>query len=187
VGVGLLIAVLPWIFISGAPSPPGPGAPVPKVIQEKPVTIAPAPAPPPPAAPQAGKAAGPPVSETPLAPAVLKEQLAEVLRQLREAQLRKDIASYNQVFSSDFPDFAKRRQKTLAVWEAYDYPGLDFELAEVKLLDGDHALAQVTWNLTVREKKTQIAKSESQTYKVWFSKVGGQWRISNLEMVRKSG
>jgi hypothetical protein len=113
--------------------------------------------------------------------------LAAVLRQLREAQLQKDIVRYSQVFSPDFPDFDKRRQKTLAVWEAFDYPGLDFELIEVKPQDAAHALAQVTWSLTVREKKTQIAKSESQTYKVWFSKDGGRWRISNLEMVRKSG
>lgn len=185
VGAGLVIALLPWLFISGTPPPTVP--PAPKVIPEKPAVSAPVPAAPIPASPQAGKPAGPTVSETPLSAAVLKEQLAEVLRQLREAQLQKDIARYSQVFSSDFPDFDKRRHKTLAVWDIYDYPGLDFELAEIKLLDGDHALAQVTWNLTVREKKTQIAKSESQTYKVWFSKDGGHWRISNLEMVRKSG
>ncbi|MEW6659433.1 MAG: zinc ribbon domain-containing protein [Thermodesulfobacteriota bacterium] len=187
VGAGLLIALLPWIFISGAPPPPGPAPPVPQVIQEKPAPIAPAPAASTPASPQAGKPAGPPVSETPLTAAAVKDQLANVLRQLREAQLQKDISRYSQAFSPDFPDFDKRRQKTLAVWEAYDYPGLDFELAEVMLQDADHALAQVTWNLTVREKKTQIAKSESQTYKVWFSKDGGHWRISNLEMMRKSG
>jgi len=187
VGAGLIIALLPWLFISGTPPPGGPAPPVPKVVPEKPALSAPVPAAPLPGPPQAGKGGPPPVSETPLGAAVLKEQLAEVLRQLREAQLQKDIAQYGQAFSPDFPDFAKRRQKTLAVWEAYDYPGLDFELAEIKLLDADHALAQVTWNLTIREKKTQIGKSESQIYKVWFSKDAGRWRISNLEMVRKSG
>jgi hypothetical protein len=48
-------------------------------------------------------------------------------------------------------------------------------------------LALVTWNFNIEQKKTQTRKSESQTYKVWFTKDAGQWRISNLEMVRKSG
>ena len=181
------IALLPWLFISGTTPPPGPAPPAPKVAPQKPALSAPVPAAPIPGSPQVGKGGVPPVSEAPLAAAVLKDQLAAVLSQLREAQLQKDLARYSQAFAPDFPDFDKRRQKTLAVWEAYDYPGLDFELAEVKPLDADHALAEVTWNLTIREKKTQIGKSESQTYKVWFSKDGGQWRISNLEMVRKSG
>jgi ketosteroid isomerase-like protein len=187
VGAGLIIILLPWLFIAGTPPPPKPVPPAPKVVPEKPALRAPVPAAPLPGFPQAAKGAPPPAAKTPLSAAVLKEQLAEVLRQLREAQLQKDIAKYNQAFSPAFPDFAKRRQKTLAVWEVYDYPGLDFALAEIKLLDADHALAQVTWNLTIREKKTQIGKSETQTYKVWFSKDGGRWRISNLEMVRKSG
>jgi len=182
-----IIALLPWLFISGTPPPPGPAPPAPGVAPEKPALSAPAPAASLAAPPQAGKSGVPPASEAPLSAAVLKDQLGVLLSQLREAQLQKDIARYSQAFSPDFPDFDKRRQKTQAVWEAYDYPGLDFELAEIQLLDADHALAQVTWNLTIREKKTQISKSETQTYKVWFAKDAGHWRIGNLEMVRKSG
>jgi len=177
--------MLPWLFISGTPPPSGPAAPPPKVAPEKPAISAPAIAPP--VSPQAGKIVVPPVAEAPSGAAVLKGQLAELLNQLRDAQLKKDIFRYSQAFSPAFPDFDKRRQKTLAVWDAFDYSSLDFELAEIQLLDPDHALAQVTWNINIQQKKTQTAKSESQTYKVWFSKDGGQWRISNLEMVRKSG
>jgi hypothetical protein len=122
-----------------------------------------------------------------LSAAVLKDQLAEPLNQLREAQLKKDISRYTQAFAPDFPDFDKRRQKTLAVWEAYDYSGLDFELAEIKLLDADHAQAAVTWKLHIQQKVTQTAKSETQSYKVWFAKDAGKWRISNLELVGKPG
>ncbi len=196
-GAGLIIALLPWLFLSSAPTPPAPAPPVPKVIVEKPkAPLSPAPAPVAPVAlapaapepgPQAREGGAPPALETPLSAAVLKDQLAELLNQLREAQLKKDISQYAQAFAPNFPDFDKRRQKTLAVWEAYDYLGLDFELAEVKLLDADHAQATVTWKLDIQQKTNSTAKSETQSYKVWFSKDAGKWRISNLELVRKPG
>ena len=192
VGAGLIIAILPWLFIAGAPTPPAPAPSTPKVIAEKPAPAAPpapiAPAPVAPApGPQPGEAGTLPASEMPLSAAVLKDQLTELLNQLREAQLKKDISQYAQAFAPNFPDFDKRRQKTLAVWEAYDYSALDFELAEVKLLDADHAQSTVTWKLNIQEKTNHTAKSETQSYKVWFSKDAGKWRISNLEMVRKPG
>lgn len=185
-GAGLIIALLPWLFISGISTPPAPAPPVPKVILEKPVPVAPAPAPPPPVSP-AGEGGAPPAPERSLSAAALKDQLTELLNQLREAQLKKEISLYSQAFAPHFPDFDKRRQKTLAVWEAYDYSSLDFELTEVKLLDADHAQAAVTWKLNIQQKTTQTAKSETQSYKVWFAKDAGKWRISNLEMVRKPG
>lgn len=178
---GLVVVFLPWIFISGKPSSTVPTSPSPKVIAEKPVSATP-----PPASP-AGESAVPPVSEMPPDVAVLKNQLTEVLGQLREAQLKKDITQYAQTFASNFPDFEKRRQKTLAVWEIYDYSSLDFQLEEVKLLEGNQAFARVTWNLNIRKKDTQTDKSETQSYKVWFSKDGGKWQISTLEMVQKTG
>ncbi|MBI4642648.1 MAG: zinc ribbon domain-containing protein [Deltaproteobacteria bacterium] len=194
---GLIIALLPWLFISGPSAPPAPAPPGPKITAEKLMApVAPAPAPvapvaPAPAAPepgpQAGEGGAPRGPETPLSAAALKDQLTELLNQLREAQLKKDISRYTQAFAANFPNLDKRRQKTLAVWQAYDYSGLDFELAEVKLLDTDHAQATVTWKLNVQQKTTQAAKSETQSYKVWFSKDGGKWRISNLELERKPG
>jgi hypothetical protein len=181
---GLSIALIPWLFISGTPTPPVAESPSPKVTAEKPVFVAPAPVPPP-ATPPAGEGGAPLASEAPLSAVVLKDQLTELLNQLGEAQLKKDITLYSQAFAPNFPDFDKRRQKTLAVWEAYDYSSLEFELQEVKVLEGDQAFARVTWNLNLKQKTTQAAKSETQSYKVWFSKDGGVWRISNLEMARK--
>jgi hypothetical protein len=127
----------------------------------------------------------PPLSAAPANAAALKDQLTELLNQLREAQLKKDISLYSQAFSPSFPDFDQRRQKTLAVWDAYDYSGLDFEMTEVNLLGADQAQATVTWKLEIRQKATQTGKSETQSYNVRFSKDGGKWRISSLE--RKPG
>ncbi|MFZ5452737.1 MAG: zinc ribbon domain-containing protein [Thermodesulfobacteriota bacterium] len=191
---GLFAALIPWLFISNTPPPPKPAAPAPKVIVEQPVPIAPAPTPAPtttpapsPPGPSSGTAAAPPPAETPLGAAVLKDQLSEPLNQLREAQLKKDIFLYSQAFAPNFPDFDKRRQKTLAVWEAYDYASLVFQLADVKLMQEDQAFALVTWNLKIQQKATQTGKTETQSYKVWFSKDAGKWRISNLELVQKTG
>jgi len=184
-GAGLLIALLPWLFISGSPPPPAVPVPVgPKAAAPKTVPAAPVPVPAPPALPAPEKGV-PPLSATPSNTAALKDQLTELLNQLREAQLKKDISLYSQAFSPNFPDFDQRRLRTLAVWDAYDYSGLDFEVTEVNLLDADQAQATVTWKLEIRQKATQNGKSETQSYNVRFSKDGGKWRISNLE--RKPG
>jgi len=185
IGAGLIIALLPWLFISGTPPPRRPGTPPPKITEEKPPVSPPAPAAPAVPVPKAaeGEAASPP--DSPISAPVLKTQLEELLNRLKEAHLKKDISHYIQVFSPIFPDLEMRRQKTLAVWQAYDYLSLDFDLTDVKLLDADHAQAKVTWNLKLQQKASQTGKTETQTYKVWFAKDAGAWRVSNLEMVRK--
>lgn len=186
VGAGLIIVLLPWLFISGSPSHLVPETTAPKVAGGKSGLSAPTPAPPI-SGPSPGVGAAPPAGEAPSTDAVLKNQLAEVLNQLREAQLKKDITQYVRAYSPDFPNFDQRRQKTLAVWGVFDYSSLDFELKEAKPLDADHAFAQVTWNIKTEEKKTQNSKTLTQTYKVWFTKDSGQWRINKLELVHKSG
>ena len=183
-GAGLLIVLLPWLFLFQSTPPHAPVSPSPIVAAPRGVPAAPVPVPAP-AAPPAPEKGVPPLSATPANAAVLKDQLSELLNQLREAQLKKDISLYSQTFSPTFPDFDQRRQRTLAVWDAYDYSGLDFELMEVNLLDADQAQAAVTWKLEIRQKATQTNKSETQSYNVRFSKDGGKWRISNLE--RKPG
>ncbi|MDD5643250.1 MAG: zinc ribbon domain-containing protein [Syntrophales bacterium] len=197
--VGLVVALLPWLFVANTPPPPKPASPAPKIIVEQPSPIAPAPkiAPEPAPAPAApapatpgpatGVGAAPPIPETPLGTAVLKDRLSEPLNQLREAQLKKDISLYTQAFTPNFPDFDKRRQKTLAVWKAYDYASMDFQMRDIKLLKEDQAFALVTWDLKIQQKANQTSKTETQSYKVWFSKGAGKWRISNLELVQKTG
>ena len=182
---GLLIAVIPWFFISWTTPSSAPVAPSPQVVVQKPLTVAPFQVYPAPVSPT-GDGVVYPDFETPLSAVVLKTQITKVLNQLREAQLNKNISLYSQVFAPNFPDFDQRRQKTLAVWDAYDFNSMDFELKEVKVLEHDQAFARVTWNLNVQQRSNQTSKLETQYYKVWFSKDGGKWRISNLELVRKA-
>ena len=185
-GTGLIIALLPWLFVPRASHPPGPEPLVPKIVEEKAVLKSPSPAAPLPGLP-GGEDKVAATAETPASPEVLKSQLAEILNQLREAQLKKDLSQYGQAFSPNFPDLDKRRQKTLAVWEAYDYSSLDFDLEDIKLLEPDRAFARVTWTIKTQNKKTQNIKTDTHTYNVWFAKDAGKWRISKLEMVSKPG
>jgi hypothetical protein len=184
VGAGVIIALLPWLFTAGPSPSPAPETQPPKITEEKTPIMPPAPAAPAAPGPKAAEGEVIPPS-APTSPQVLKKELEELLNQLREAQLKKDIFHYIQVFLPNFPDLETRRQKTLAVWQAYDYTGLDFELDDVKLLDGDHAEAKVIWNLKLQAKASQTGRTETQTYRVWFSKDAGKWRVNKLEMVRK--
>lgn len=185
VASGLIIGLLPWLFFSGSPTHPVPEFQA-KTAEERPAPGAPASVSPIPG-PRAMEGKAPPAAETPLGPAVLQNQLAVLFNQLREAQLKQDISQYVQAFSPGFPDLDQRCQRTLAVWDIYDYSSLDFDLDEVKMLDGGRAFAKVIWNIKTQHKQTQNIKTETFAYHVWFSRDSGRWLISNLKKVSTPG
>jgi hypothetical protein len=170
-GGGIIIIILLILLFSRTTPPPPPPAVAPK-------TAAPAPAPAPsvtttaPAAPGTAPAA---------ATAPLKEQLQKVLNVLRDAQLKKNITEFMSVYSTTFPGFDEKREKTTESWENYDYVNLVFTVDKVQSIDADNALAWVTWYMDLRNRKNQELSSATQTYQVRFVKELGHWRIRQIE------
>ena len=117
---------------------------------------------------------------------VIKKQLEELLQNMREAQLKKDLDRYMKYYSRNFPDLDKKRQATMRNWDLYNYLDLEFKLDEVKLLITGNALAQVTWNIEYQNADSDESKRFTQTFKVWFSNETNKWRIDKLELVGKN-
>ncbi len=183
-GAGLVIlVVLAWFFRETPPAPSsdllmsrsrgipngGPGQPSP--IQAEPPASLPKAAP---ASPPAGGSQE-----------ILRQQLAEVLNNLQEAQRKKDISVYMKSFSGSFPSLEKKRNKTLAIWKIYDYTALQYSFENLTPLDAKTVVAQVNWNMETRNRANQKNEKFNQTYKVWFSREDEGWRIKNVEELPK--
>jgi ketosteroid isomerase-like protein len=174
-GLGAVIIIsLALLFLKGTPTPPAP--------KEREVTAVPSLTPPTQVAPgQPGTGQTTPPVGFAGSNAVLKVQLEEVLANLREANLKKDLTRFLNVYSPAFPQREKKGQDISKVWDAYDYLAMGFRIDEVKPLGVDRAYARVTWNIKTQDRNTKKLKDVTRTYQVWFAKESDQWRIRALD------
>ena len=173
VGLGfLLIGFLVWVSYRGT-SPSS----IQKTPETKPVQTQPQPtaltSPPP-------QAAAPP--KTPAA--LLKSQLEQVIAGIRDANQKKDLPQLLGHYSSNFPQLTQRAQTISKAWKIYDYPRMDFEVHEFRLLSDNRANAQVTWQVETKKINASTTKSVANTYLINFVKESGQWRILSTERVK---
>lgn len=123
------------------------------------------------------QAAAPPESPT----ALLRSQLEQVIAGVREANQKKDLPQLLGHYSSNFPRLTQRAQSISKAWKIYDYPRMDFEVHEVRLLSDNKANARVTWHVEAKKLNASTTKSISNTYLINFVKESGQWRILAAE------
>ena len=116
---------------------------------------------------------------------VLKKQLEELLQNMREAQLKKDLEQYLNFYSPNFPALDKKRQATTKNWELYDYLDLEYKIDEVKLLITGNASALVTWKIKYQIQGSEEIKNITQEFKILFSNESDKWRINKLELITK--
>ncbi len=167
----VLIAFLFWYFLKGTPYPP----------------ISPKGEEAPPAQTQPSPKAPPDYRAAPTAPeestALLKGQLQQVISEIREANQKKDLSKLLSYYSPNFPGLTQRTQSISKVWKIYDYPKIEFDLEDIKLLPDNTVLARVKWDAEAKNISTQKSNNVSKTYLIRFGKESGQWRIKALENV----
>jgi hypothetical protein len=171
----VLIGLAAWFFMPGTPaSPPSLTGGKASEVQV------------PPRKTQAGKdlSVPPPAAAAAVAAestATLESQLAQVLTGIREANQKKDLSQLLSHYSPNFPQLQPRVQHISKAWKTYDYPKMDFEITETKLLAKNTAQARVTWNVESKNITTLKIKTIVKTYVIRFGKESSQWRIISLE------
>ena len=113
----------------------------------------------------------------------LENQLAQVLDGIREANQKKDLARLLSHYSPNFPQLQPRVQQISKTWKIYDYPKMDFEIAEVRILADKTAQARVTWKVEAKNINTLKNSNFLKTYLIRFASESGQWRIKSLQKV----
>lgn len=172
-GLGVvLVGFLVWFFIRGAPSSPislkDGKAPQVQTQAGKSPSSAQQVAPAPPAEPAA----------------LLQSQLQQVLAEIREANLKKDLPKLLSYYSPNFQGLTQRTQSISKAWKIYDYPKIEFEIEKIKVLSNNTAIAWVKWDAEAKNISTKKSKNISKTYLIGFVKESGQWRIQTLETVK---
>ena len=163
-----LLGFLAWFFVRETPSPltsnKGETVPQAQVLSE-------------PSAPADRQV--PSVSAE--ANALLKNQLEQVIAEIKDANQKKDLSQLLSHYSANFPQLTQRAQSISKNWKIYDYPKMGFEIKEIKRLADDAALARVTWDVEAINISTQKSKNISKTYLIRFVRESGQWRIIALD------
>ena len=174
-GVGVvLIGFLVWWFVLGTSTSP------PSITGEETAKVE---APQVEAQPGKGLPVGPAVTSQASAgsPAGLKSELVQVLAGIKEANQKKALPQLLSHYSPNFPQLQQRVQNISKTWKIYDYPKMDFEITQVRLLAGKTAEARVTWKVEARNINTLKNENISKTYLVRFAKESGQWRIKAMD------
>ncbi len=172
--VVVLIGLVAWFFMQGAPSSPpsltgGKAAEV-QVPHRETRSGKNLPVP----APAAGEV---PAEST----ATLESQLAPVLAGIREANQKKDLSQLLSHYSPNFPQLQQRVQQISKAWKIYNYTKMDFKITEIKFLANKTAQASVTWNVETQNITTRKNNTVVKTYVVRFGKESSQWRIISLQ------
>lgn len=106
-----------------------------------------------------------------------RQALLELLNQMREAQLKKDIHLFLEAYSPNFPNLAQRRDLMLSIWQKYDYLDSQFQLTDITIKNNTLILGRVTWVIKARDRQNNAMKIFSKSYQVYFSKDSGKWLI----------
>lgn len=114
-------------------------------------------------------------------PSVPAEYFPKLLNRIREAQLEKDIDLLFSAYSPSFPEIGKKRDKTLKIWQTYDFLEIRFLIEDVQQKDARTFWAKVTWNIKAQNTESNEIKRSWKSYYVCFSKETGSWLIHNLK------
>jgi hypothetical protein len=110
-----------------------------------------------------------------------KEEMEEVLFNLRKGQEEKDLTLYMSCFSPTYPDLEQKKEDTLKIWKTFEFSQMLFNIEDIQEVAPDTQVALVTWEIQARNLNTQKVATSSQKYKVWFIKEAGKWLIKSLE------
>jgi hypothetical protein len=170
VGVGLLIVLLVWFVMLRTPPIPTSGK---KVDQAQQIQAPP------------DKSTAADLQVVPEASAEshsdLQTQMEQVFSGIKEANQNKDLPQLLSYYSPQYPQLPQRAQNISKDWKVYDYPEMEFEIKEIRLLADKTAVVKVSWNVEVQNISTKKIKNISKTYLARFVKESGQWRIKALD------
>jgi hypothetical protein len=108
------------------------------------------------------------------------QKVTDLLDQVREAQLKKDIGLFLEAYSPSFPNLDKKKESILKTWEKYDYLDMHFTIENLQKLNANTIIAKVVWDITLEDVHSGKKSTLVRDYVVHFSHVSGKWLIQEL-------
>ena len=113
-------------------------------------------------------------------------QVKGILEQVREAQIKKNIGQFLQVYAPTFPHLDKKKEITLKTWQKYDYLDMQFAIENIQKPDANTIIAKVAWDITFEDVSSKKKSTVKRDYTVHFSHISGKWLIQDLIQEEKT-
>jgi|UniRef100_A0A7V6DR49 hypothetical protein len=108
------------------------------------------------------------------------EEINGILKQIRKAQIEKNISQFLQVYSPTFPNLERKKESILKIWQKYDYLDMSFAIENIQKPDAHTIIAKVAWDITLKDSSSKKKNTVKKDYTVYFSYISGKWLIQNL-------
>jgi hypothetical protein len=111
------------------------------------------------------------------------QKLLDLLEDIRQANLKKNIGLLMSCYTSDYADLEERRRTALQSWEKHNYLDLDYVL-KVESVSIDSAKARVEWQIrSIPTAGGQLEEGKS-VLNVIFRKEKNKWKIKGVTPVK---
>jgi len=107
------------------------------------------------------------------------EKLKDLLENIRQANLKKNIGLLMSCYASDYNDLGERRRTALQSWSRYNYLDLAYAL-KVESLSNDFAKARVGWQIRSIPIKGGEPEDGKSILDVTFKKENNEWKIKEV-------
>jgi hypothetical protein len=111
------------------------------------------------------------------------QRLLDLLENVRQANLKKNINLLMSCYASDYKDWEERRRTALQSWERYNYLDLDYVL-KVESVSTEGAEARVEWRIrSIPVTGGQLEEGKS-VLNVMFQKEKNEWKIKEVTPIK---
>ena len=108
------------------------------------------------------------------------EDIKNLLENIRQANLQKNIDLFLSCYSTDFKDREGKRNATLTFWKNFDYLDLLYHLKNPSM-SGDTAKSRVEWLIKISSKTGGQPQESKTILDVTFKKEEGGWKIKEVK------
>lgn len=122
----------------------------------------------------------PVVPKTPASDDKEIENIKNLLENIRQANLRKNIDLFMSCYSAGFKDREGKKKETLRNWENFTYINLSYTLREHSI-SADTAGAKVAWVVVYSSKGGGPTQQSETVLDVTLNKEPGGWKIKNIK------
>lgn len=108
------------------------------------------------------------------------EKIKDLLENVRQANLRKNIDLFLSCYASDFKDREGKKKDILDNWKKFDYLDLSYDLKNPSI-SGDTAKAKVEWLIKISSRAGGQPQENKTILDVTLKKEEGVWKIREVK------
>ena len=108
------------------------------------------------------------------------EKIKDLLEQIRQANLQKDIDLFLSCYAIDFKDREGKKKATLSFWKKFDYLELSYDLKRTSFT-GNTARVKIEWVIKTSPKGGRQPQESKTFFDAVLRKEEGSWKIQEVK------